>query len=153
MLTTTRAASWSGSGHMRPSVAQSTATSTRSATSGGGASRNTSPGATMNSRSLGTGGRVGVREHDVLAGRAQGARQAEQGADGITVGVVVRGDHEPLAGPGEHLGDLGARRVPGHARAHACSSSMGSGGGAGGRSAVTSSMKRVSSTASRWVVS
>ena len=102
-------------------------------------------------------GVVGVRHHHVVPGGAQGPGEPEHRADRVAVGVVVRGHHEPLAGAGEDLGDLGRGRVASRTVGHACSSVMSvassSSGGAGGVPAVTSSMNRVRATASCWVLS
>ena len=126
---------------MRRSVAQSTATSTRSPRSAGSSWWNTSPSATRKVRSVGHRGRVGVREHHVLAGGPQRARQAEQRADRVAVGVVVRGHDEALARAREDLGDRGRVGVAAGGRAHGASSTP-------PPSAVISSMRRLSATAS-----
>ena len=76
--------------------------------------------------------------------RAQRARHAEHRAERVAVGVVVRGDHEALARAGQDLGHLRGGGMAAGPCAHPSSSSV---------PAVISSMRRLSATASRCVLS
>ena len=134
----------------RPAVAQSRTTTVRSPASSGSAWATTSPGSIEECQLVGNRGHVGMPHHDVPPGVAQGPAHREERPDRIAVGVAV-GRHEERAGGGRELrGDLRHARVPGSDVAHR---DRRHGSSRAGRSAVTSSMSRVRSTARSWWVS